>query len=1356
MKSDVQNGVSRRRRCSVVTLDAKLLIARTGLLFAEESRGKDDVGVPLRWADGDILERDVVIKTSNERSSALFDQIESCLKEVGQGKVDDDAVYNCEGVVTKWLVYLDFTSLFGRGGLGKSDEDDLPTAFEIAAQYLVDNGFSVEDADNEGRVWHYTIFDKSANQARHSVISFIADEGYDAEGNVIKMLNRDWCEGCGCADLDRRLCLGIDFAELNARVDAYNAEHEEPKPLAKAEWSKYFAYRGLYLSTATRMDDPALALNKETVLVLGPIEGSAAESELEAGVLQIGDYEEDGPMSWRDRVRIVDSFRSKMKLFDGEGLISPAYAEILRNCRKKENASTFQIRMPFAKGLLHEVDFHSFLRDELGIGEGAKITDAFGLQRDLNQVQIVLTAEMLKCLGWLKSWKVVGTAEDWQLPEGSSEERDPMAYYFEQFKHYEHGLYVNNTDAGLDKSDVTSLNGQFLSTLLMDEGEFDEFVRTRMKKVLSALDDADEARKLLIGSAYDDADWEDDGDDADGTDGDAPLERSTNTGGDPIGAEAEFDADDLTLLDAALLDYGIEDQDGGLPFKDPKRFLPTWKLALMKSKRFLYDPYVQSKLKSYVGHKFLSCARGDLDAAGRLFYLSHDLLRLLVEIAMRTDTNPLSKQDAESWIGKNCMPPARFHAPALIEKRFDSEECWFDDGSCWFGMLRNPHLSRSEQCALRLHDDGGGLYRKYFGHLSGIAMVACDSVVPVTLGGADFDGDAVRVFWEKAVVKAILDGAYIKSDGKSGGSPYRRRYPVVEMEGPKIEPGANEADEVRESLARIGKHISYEQLRLTFSSRIGMISNSAMRKARDAYSAHPDKNGEGGSLPEQDECAIYSVATGMEIDSVKTGMDLTDQIRDIYVKPEGQGRDKFGYISFRTKAYDSLAQASKPLVTSTYTVKEKRDERKGDGDDAKKISLLSLEHKTNSRWGFKTPNYAKYSDSSEVFDGMPVANIDRLPWLLLDERRKWKKSRKKTPKAEFSFEEHDAWAGDLIKEPKKVEKLLQVQGLLKIYRYMRNTVQSFKAEQRRVEARNEFAKACNLVRVRPQAGNRDRADGDARLRDALLRIKLYFEEAKERPKDNIEGRNEIIEDVLADLGGVLADLNGFKEGKAKKRPKDNYKGWAFCAPKKRKAYLDDLMPGFLDGLSDSAKDETDANSFYNLVVQNDQRGGYMVLYYLLAAVERDELLRREFDPAVPKGNDLRPPEPSRKLTDVEESLFEFLAELSRTCLREKSSQAEWNDGAATWLRFSLWNVLKKNENDMQDEDDMPNLLRCLVFFRQSEKNRPDRQLGKDYEWKRAPLRLSGGSDEGELFWALLDWQDVEEYIEEDEPIRLAE
>ena len=83
---------------------------------------------------------------------------------------------------------------------------------------------------------------------------------------------------------------------------------------------------------------------------------------------------------------------------DGEGLISKELAGTIDKifCGKHIHHS-FQIRMPFVKGMLHEVHFHDFF-----FSAGTKyITDIWGVRHPVDDVDIILTQSMFKGYGWL-------------------------------------------------------------------------------------------------------------------------------------------------------------------------------------------------------------------------------------------------------------------------------------------------------------------------------------------------------------------------------------------------------------------------------------------------------------------------------------------------------------------------------------------------------------------------------------------------------------------------------------------------------------------------------------------------------------------------------------------------------------------------------------------------------------------------------------------------------------------------------------------------------------------------------------------------------------------------------------------
>ena len=111
-------------------------------------------------------------------------------------------------------------------------------------------------------------------------------------------------------------------------------------------------------------------------------------------------------------------------------------------------------------------------------------------------------------------------------------------------------------------------------------------------------------------------------------------------------------------------------------------------------------------------------------------------------------------------------------------------------------FFRSPHLSRNEECVLHSFekpmDDEKyrqvgkapvewryikyhNQYNKYFGHLTGVVMVPRESIVPLCLGGADFDGDLVNVVYDEDVVNAVIRGNYSDEEG------WKRKTPVIKI-----------------------------------------------------------------------------------------------------------------------------------------------------------------------------------------------------------------------------------------------------------------------------------------------------------------------------------------------------------------------------------------------------------------------------------------------------------------------------------------------------------------------------------------------------------------------------------------------
>ena len=245
--------------------------------------------------------------------------------------------------------------------------------------------------------------------------------------------------------------------------------------------SKYYAYRGLYLSTGCRIEqNEDFCFNEKTVIVLPDDDSKSDETTFYTQTK--GNVDDEEPFKGG-----TIKEKTVQNSFDGEGLISPEYAkkvsEQLKNYNFRKDSHSFQIRMPFTKGMLHEVDFQKFFNAQLQEGgietpEKLLIIDIFGIERKLREAHIILTKSMFKCAGWLRElWK--------ENPEQFPEEyrADPMKFFFNQMEKFEHTLYITGSDARLSNNSTTTMDYQFLSTLKLDFESFNKLATNQLEKV---------------------------------------------------------------------------------------------------------------------------------------------------------------------------------------------------------------------------------------------------------------------------------------------------------------------------------------------------------------------------------------------------------------------------------------------------------------------------------------------------------------------------------------------------------------------------------------------------------------------------------------------------------------------------------------------------------------------------------------------------------------------------------------------------------------------------------------------------------------------------------------------------------
>lgn len=294
------------------------------------------------------------------------------------------------------IFYMDFSGIFDRSGARKKHL----IRQEKAKALFRPEGVSLDLGSGAHR---YLAFERSGSMSRQARLSFIREDFYDA--------------------VRRRIMMDMT--------------------IGSCQLSKLYAYNGLMLSSGIRIDGIGIDRPHRVVVIDNP-----TRTERNVSVITV---EDDGTQSSTRKYHRLETMAAvEITCFDGEGLISKEYARVVdeKLCGKKVHTS-FQIRMPYVKGMLHEVDFKDFLT----LCGTDTITDLWGVEHSVRDVDVILTKSMFKGYGWLTA-----SGMSWND-------------YWNVFRMYRHALYITNVSKEKPEQ-ATELNYQFLTTVSIQGDEF--------------------------------------------------------------------------------------------------------------------------------------------------------------------------------------------------------------------------------------------------------------------------------------------------------------------------------------------------------------------------------------------------------------------------------------------------------------------------------------------------------------------------------------------------------------------------------------------------------------------------------------------------------------------------------------------------------------------------------------------------------------------------------------------------------------------------------------------------------------------------------------------------------------------
>ena len=328
-----------------------------------------------------------------QEDNAIFFQAMCVLHGNGYSQPTEDSVI---ADLADVILYLDFSGIFD------SDENDTNVALmqKKTESLFGPDGITLDFGHGEAK---YYAFERSASMSRESKLSFVRTDVYN--------------------ELRKRMSVGMTFGVC--------------------QLSKLYAYNGLMFSGGTRIETDMLWERDSVIVINNP-----TDVFKDVDVISVEDVTGQGSIRKYERIHRKEDIQ--VELFDGEGIISPDFSKEIDTlyCGRHIHNS-YQIRLPYIKGMVHEVDFRSLL-NMAGVTE---ITDVWGSGHPVEKVRMILTKSQFKGCGWM--------------------EENGLSFddYLDHMKEYRHALYitgVNNTG----KKQYTELNYQFISTLALSGEDF--------------------------------------------------------------------------------------------------------------------------------------------------------------------------------------------------------------------------------------------------------------------------------------------------------------------------------------------------------------------------------------------------------------------------------------------------------------------------------------------------------------------------------------------------------------------------------------------------------------------------------------------------------------------------------------------------------------------------------------------------------------------------------------------------------------------------------------------------------------------------------------------------------------------
>lgn len=251
------------------------------------------------------------------------------------------------------------------------------------------------------------------------------------------------------ASMSRNAVLGFVDGRIKSELDKRISMDMEIKTTVLA---KLLGYRGLFFSgcfclenwypNIVVVDDYSKIIPNQHIKYLVDVEKEWTNKEGKTCI-------------WKEKGIKDDYCDVEINLWDGSGIHSPEITKYIKQqIQTEENPTSILWRLPYGKGMTHEIDFKEWFREN----NVFTIIDVFGRKHNIKNVDIIVTKSFYKGYKYFQKYK---DYRDWEL-------------YWEKFKKYNHCIGVGTWNYSFENEPkMSKSNYQILQDLSLP---FEEFI----------------------------------------------------------------------------------------------------------------------------------------------------------------------------------------------------------------------------------------------------------------------------------------------------------------------------------------------------------------------------------------------------------------------------------------------------------------------------------------------------------------------------------------------------------------------------------------------------------------------------------------------------------------------------------------------------------------------------------------------------------------------------------------------------------------------------------------------------------------------------------------------------------------